>query len=125
MSDQHTAFVGSIPENYDRYLGPCLFEPYALDLVQRVQVPEGASVLEIACGTGIVTRHLRDRLPKSARLVATDLNQAMLDYASRKFAPDDGVEWKQADATSLPFADESFDAVVCQFALMFFLQRLA
>jgi SAM-dependent methyltransferase len=119
MRDQHSAFVGSIPENYDRYLGPCLFEPYALDIVQRVLVSEGASVLEIACGTGIVTRHLRDSLPKSARLVASDLNEAMLAYAAGKFGPDDDVEWKQADATSLPFADASFGAVICQFGLMF------
>lgn len=125
MSDQHAAFVGSIPENYDRYLGPSLFEPYALDIVQRVQVSEGARVLEIACGTGIVTRHLRDSLPKSATLVASDLNEAMLAYAAGKFGPDDGIEWKQADATALPFADASFDAVVCQFALMFFPDKAA
>ncbi len=125
MSDQHTAFVGSIPENYDRYLGPCLFEPYALDIVQRVQVSEGASVLEIACGTGIVTRHLRDSLPRSANVVASDLNEAMLAYAAGKFGPDDAVEWKQADATALPFAESSFDAVVCQFGLMFFPEKLA
>jgi SAM-dependent methyltransferase len=125
MSDQHAAFVGSIPENYDRYLGPCLFEPYAADIVERVKISEGASVLEIACGTGIVTRHLRDRLPKSAKLVASDLNEAMLAYAAAKFGPDDAVEWKQADATSLPFADASFDAVVCQFGLMFVPDKLA
>lgn len=120
MSDQHAAFVGSIPENYDRYLGPCLFEPYALDIAQRVLVSEGASVLEIACGTGIVTRHLRNSLPKSAKVVASDLNEAMLAYAAGKFGTDGAVEWRQADATSLPFADSSFDAVVCQFGLMFF-----
>jgi len=125
VSNQHAAFVGSIPENYDRYLGPCLFEPYALDIVQRVKVSEGAGVLEIACGTGIVTRHLRDALPKSARLVASDLNEAMLAYASGKFGADDAIEWKQADAAALPFADSSFDAVVCQFALMFFPDKAA
>lgn len=125
MNDQHAAFVGSIPENYDRYLGPCLFEPYALDIAQRVQVSEGASVLEIACGTGILTHHLRNSLPKSARLVATDLNEAMLAYAAGKFAPNEAVEWKQADATSLPFADASFDVVVCQFGLMFFPDKIA
>ncbi|MGA9997340.1 MAG: methyltransferase domain-containing protein [Pyrinomonadaceae bacterium] len=119
MLDQHTAFIGSIPENYDRYLGPALFEPYASDMVERLNVSEGASVLELACGTGIVTRRLRDHLPPGARLVATDLNEAMIGYAARKFRPDEAVQWKQADATALPFADESFDAVVCQFGLMF------
>lgn len=78
MSDQHAAFIGSIPENYDRYLGPALFEPYAADMVERLKVSEGASVLELACGTGIVTRRLRDWLPSGLRLVATDLNEAML-----------------------------------------------
>lgn len=119
MSDQHTAFIGSIPENYDRYLGPALFDPYASDIVERLNVSEGASVLELACGTGIVTRRLRDRLPHSVRLIATDLNEAMILYAARKFGPDESVELKQADATNLPFADESFNAVVCQFGLMF------
>lgn len=120
MPANNAAFVGSIPENYDRYLGPVLFEPYAADLAARLRVPEQASVLELACGTGIVTRRLLDRLKPDAKLVATDLNQAMLDYARTKFAPEDPVQWRQADAIELPFEDQSFDAVVCQFGLMFF-----
>jgi ubiquinone/menaquinone biosynthesis C-methylase UbiE len=76
-------------------------------------------VLELACGTGIVTRALRERLPRGARLTATDLNEAMLSYAARKFSPEDAVEFRQADACELPFPDESFDAVVCQFGFMF------
>ena len=119
MLANNTAFVGSIPENYDRYLGPVLFEPYAVDLVSRLNVSADASVLELACGTGIVTRRLRDRLGSEARLIATDLNDAMLAYAARKLGPEKDVEWKQADATDLPFDDQSFDAVVCQFGLMF------
>jgi ubiquinone/menaquinone biosynthesis C-methylase UbiE len=119
MANQHAAFIGSIPENYDRYLGPALCEPYASDMAERVQVAEGASVLELACGTGIVTCRLRDRLPSSVRLVATDLNEAMMAYAAQKFRPEEAIEWKQADAANLPFDDESFDAVVCQFGLMF------
>ena len=119
MPTQNAAFVGSIPENYDRYLGPVLFDPYAVDLVSRLNVTPDASVLELACGTGILTRRLRDRLGSEARLIATDLNDAMLSYAARKFKPEDGIEWKQADAADLPFADQSFDAVVCQFGLMF------
>jgi ubiquinone/menaquinone biosynthesis C-methylase UbiE len=119
MSNQHTAFIGSIPENYDRYLGPVLFDPYASDIVDRLDVSEGASVLELACGTGIVTRRLRDRLPHDVNVIATDLNEAMIAYAAGKFGANESVEWKQADATNLPFADGSFDAVVCQFGLMF------
>ena len=120
MPASNTAFVGSIPENYDRYLGPVLFDPYAADLVARLEVPENASVLELACGTGIVTLRLRDRLGSRAKLVATDLNEAMMGYASGKFGAEAAVEWKQVDATDLPFDDQSFDAVVCQFGLMFF-----
>lgn len=120
MSSTNAAFVGSIPENYDRYLGPILFEPYAAALVEQLHLPANASVLELACGTGIVTRRLRDRLDPAAKIVATDLNEAMLACAARKFTDQDQVEWKQADATNLPFADCSFDAVVCQFGLMFF-----
>lgn len=119
MPTPNAAFVGSIPENYDRYLGPVLFDPYAADLASRLNVSADASVLELACGTGVVTRRLRDRLGSEARLIATDLNDAMLSYAARNFKPEDAIEWKQADAADLPFAEQSFDAVVCQFGLMF------
>jgi SAM-dependent methyltransferase len=119
MADANVAFVGSIPENYDRYLGPVFFTPYAQDLVKRLEVPEGAAVLEIACGTGIVTQLLKDALPAGAQLTATDLNQAMIDYAKHKFTGHEKIHWQQADAANLPFVDASFDAVVCQFGLMF------
>lgn len=120
MPAENVAFVGSIPENYDRYLGPALFEPYAKDLVERINIPDGGSLLEVACGTGIVTRRLRDRLSPSVKIVATDLNEAMITYARQKFRSDENTEWKPADALDLPFGDESFNAVVCQFGLMFF-----
>ncbi len=120
MPDKNAAFVGEIPENYDRYLGPVLFEPYAADLVARLDVPEGGAVLELACGTGIVTQHLLERRAPGARIVATDLNEAMLAFARNKLANDEIVEWRQADAAELPFPDQSFDAVVCQFGVMFF-----
>jgi SAM-dependent methyltransferase len=106
-------------------MGPIFFEPYAADLVKRLPVFQEMRVLELACGTGIVTRQLRDYLPKSASLVATDLNEAMIDRARGKFSPEENVEWKQVDATSLPFSDASFDAVVCQFGLMFFADKEA
>jgi SAM-dependent methyltransferase len=119
MTDPNARFVGSIPENYDRYLGPVLFEPCARDLAGRLRVGDGARVLEIACGTGIVTRRLRERMPASARLTATDLNEPMLLIARRRLGDAPGVEWRQADACALPFPPASFDAVVCQFGLMF------
>ena len=115
----HTRFDGSIPENYDRHMGPIFFEPYARDLVRRVDLAADAQVLELACGTGIVTRQLRDRLSVKAKLTATDLNPGMLDYARRRFSEGE-VELQTADATSLPFADRSYDAVFCQFGVMFF-----
>jgi len=84
-----------------------------------LKVDANGSVLELACGTGILTRVLRDRLPATTRLVATDLNEPMIQNAARKFSQGDAVEWKQADASSLPFEDQTFDAVICQFGIMF------
>lgn len=119
MSDQNAQFAGAIPGAYDRYLGPILFQPYAEDLAARLKVGANGSVLELACGTGILTRVLRDRLPAAVRLVATDLNEPMIQNAAGKFSKDEAVEWRQADACCLPFDDASFDAVVCQFGIMF------
>ena len=119
MKDEHAQFAGSIPAAYDRYLGPVLFQTYAEDLAERLQLPENGSVLELACGTGIVTRELRSRLPATVNLIATDLNEPMFQHAAAKFAEGEAVEWRQADACSLPFGDGIFDAVVCQFGIMF------
>ncbi len=123
MAQSDTVFAGSVPALYDRYLGPMLFAPYAADLARRVAALAPAAVLETACGTGIVTRALRAALPAATRLVATDLNQGMLDHAAR--ADLAGVAWRQANALELPFDDSSFDAVVCQFGAMFFPDRVA
>lgn len=118
MTANNVAFTGSVPENYDRYLGPMLFEPYADDLAKRIPPRDGLSVLEVACGTGIVTAKLRAYLPASARLIATDLNEGMLKFGeAKRGAP--GIEWQIADMMALQFADESFDCVVCQFGMMF------
>jgi ubiquinone/menaquinone biosynthesis C-methylase UbiE len=113
-----SSFSGSIPEFYDRLLGPVLFEPYAVDLAARLPQGEALRVLELACGTGIVTRRLRESLDSRATLVATDLNEPMLVYASTS-VPNPGITWQQGDAQALPFAEGSFDAVVCQFGFMF------
>ena len=120
IADSNTAFVGSVPQNYDRYLGPILFHHYADDLVGRLAVRPGIRVLETACGTGIVTERLARRLAGQGTVVATDLNEPMLAYAQAKGTVGPGVEWRQADATALPFESASFDAVVSQFGLMFF-----
>ena len=116
----HVSFAGSIPEEYDRGLGPVIFAGYASDMARRAASLAPVHVLELAAGTGIVTRQLRDRLPAETNLTATDLNPPMLDVARRKFAPGERVTFATADAMSLPFADAAFDAVVCQFGVMFF-----
>jgi ubiquinone/menaquinone biosynthesis C-methylase UbiE len=120
MSDDQAAFVGSIPERYDRNLGPIIFADYAADIARRAAAGKPAKVLETAAGTGIVTRALRDHLAADTRLTATDLNPPMLEVARTKFRPGEQVEFQQADAMALPFADGSFDTVVCQFGVMFF-----
>jgi ubiquinone/menaquinone biosynthesis C-methylase UbiE len=113
-------FTGSIPEVYDQYLVPLIFEPYALKLSERVAETGAPDVLETAAGTGVLTRAITARLPASARIVATDLNQPMLDRAKSQQPLDARIEWKQADALALPFDDHSFDVVACQFGVMFF-----
>jgi SAM-dependent methyltransferase len=114
-----TSFAGSLPAIYQQYFVPLIFEPYGADLVQRLTQRPLRRVLEIAAGTGVVTRHLASALPESVAIVATDLNQAMLDQAAAT-GTSRPVEWRQADGAELPFPDESFDAVVCQFGVMFF-----
>lgn len=124
MTGRDAVFAGSMPALYDRYLGPLLFEPYARDLAARTADLGPGHVLETAAGTGIVTAALAQRLPSAATLVATDLNQAMVDHAGTKPALM-RAELRQADALHLPFADASFDAVLCQFGVMFFPDRVA
>ena len=119
-----TVFAGSIPAFYDRYLGPMNCAPYAADLVARIGALAPARVLEIAAGTGIVTRAMAQAFPAGVEIIATDLNQPMLDFAAMQ----PGVErvvWRQADALQLPFDDGLFDVVVCQFGVMFFPDRIA
>ena len=121
MNDRNhdTAFTGSIPAFYETYMVPMIFAPYADDLASRVAQRSPARVLEVAAGTGVVTRALATTLPESATIVATDLSQTMLDHAATLGAARP-IEWRQADAQQLPFADRTFDAVICQFGAMFF-----
>ncbi len=120
--DTDKVFAGSIPELYETHLVPLIFEPYAVDLARRLASRSLTRVLEIAAGTGVVTRALASALPDSVSIVATDLNQPMLDHASA-LGTQRAVEWRQADAMQLPFPDKTFDAVVCQFGVMFFSEK--
>ncbi|WP_424630260.1 class I SAM-dependent methyltransferase [Bradyrhizobium sp. SYSU BS000235] len=119
MTAADTNFAGSIPEIYDRFLVPLIFEPYARDLADRIARTESQNLLEIAAGTGVLTRALAAKLAPTARIVSTDLNQPMLDYAAARLQQD-RVTWRQADALALPFENHSFDVVTCQFGVMFF-----
>jgi ubiquinone/menaquinone biosynthesis C-methylase UbiE len=117
MVDIATDFSGSMPEYYDTILGPAQFETFAADLVRRLPVRPKGDVLELACGTGIVTHRLRERVDTMFRLVATDISDAMLAYARNKLKGK--IDWRVADAAALPFKDETFGAVVCAFGVMF------
>jgi SAM-dependent methyltransferase len=121
MSDSNldAVFSGSIPRLYETYMVPMLFAPYAADLASRVVRRSPTRVLEVAAGTGIVTRALASTLPEDTTIVATDLNQTMLDQAATLDAARP-IEWLQADALQLPFPEAAFDVVVCQFGAMFF-----
>jgi SAM-dependent methyltransferase len=110
-----------MPEAYDAGLGPAKFTPYARALAERVAAMRPATVLELAAGTGLLTRELVALLP-SASITATDLNPPMVDYGSQQ-VPE--ATWSQANAQDLPFEDASFDVVACAFGVMFFDRALA
>lgn len=126
MPKPHTdrTFDAEIPLHYERHLVPLIFQTYADDLAKRVAAKGSNRVLEIAAGTGVATRAMAERLPGHAEIVATDLNQPMLDQAEALGAKRP-VEWRQADAMALPFGDASFDAVACQFGVMFLPDKAA
>lgn len=119
MTNIDPDFSGSIPEIYDSYLVPILFEGYASDLADRVAASDPTAVLEVAAGSGAVPRALAPRLNGGCRYVVSDINPAMLECARQRHS-DDRLEWREANAMSLPFEDESFDVVLCQFGVMFF-----
>jgi SAM-dependent methyltransferase len=118
MSEIDINFAGEIPARYDTYLGPAFFEPYAADLAARLS-GKAARVLELACGSGIVTRRLRAALARKVKITATDLSEGMVAFAKARMPGAPNMEFRTADASALPFPDASFDAVVCQFGIMF------
>ncbi|MBK1661505.1 class I SAM-dependent methyltransferase [Paracraurococcus ruber] len=123
MTGSDTAFAGSIPQLYDRHLGAGMFGPHAAEVAARLAGLRTGAVLEVAAGTGLATAALAQVLPAAVAITATDLNQAMLDCAAAKPALA-RVAFRQADAQALPFPDAAFDAVVCQFGAMFYLDRV-
>lgn len=120
MSTNANEFVGDIPENYDQRLGPIIFEAYADDMARRAALLKPARVLELAAGTGIVSRKLKDAIGPDTHLTVTDLNAPMLEVAKTKFNTAENVAFQTADAMKLDFPDDFFDLVVCQFGVMFF-----
>lgn len=121
MISTDVAFSGSIPQIYDRFLAPLLFDAYADDIARRTAELSPQQILETAAGTGLATVAILEKV-SPAHLIATDLNQAMLDVAAKRVASPD-VQFRAADAQSLPFPDATFDAVVCQFGMMFLPDR--
>jgi ubiquinone/menaquinone biosynthesis C-methylase UbiE len=118
---KETFFGGDIFKIYDEVLGPVYFEPYGIDTAERASLLNPSDLLETACGTGRVTRHLRKKI--KGNLTATDINPAMMSHAKSKLVGE-SINWLEADATALPFADESFDCVVSQFGVMFYPDRV-
>jgi SAM-dependent methyltransferase len=125
VPDRNAAFVGTIPPIYDRYLGPLFFQPYAEDLAARLALQPDMRILEVACGTGLVTRRLLEHLGARGSILATDLNEPMLAYGRSQLPDTPGLQWRQADAIALPAPDRSFDAVVCGFGLLLFPDQAA
>jgi ubiquinone/menaquinone biosynthesis C-methylase UbiE len=123
MPETDKLFAGSIPENYDRYMVPLIFEAFARDMAERVSARSPGAVLETAAGSGVVTRAVAPKLSQRASYVVTDLNQPMLDYAATRQPADPRISWRKADALALPFGDATFDLVLCQFGVMFFPDR--
>ncbi|MGJ8536332.1 MAG: class I SAM-dependent methyltransferase [Parasphingopyxis sp.] len=120
MPELETRFSGNVPIHYDEGLGPHIFEDFAVEMARRIVTLNPSTVLEMAAGTGIVTRHMRNAIGSDCELLATDLSPSMLDHAATKFDTEEKVTFLVADATDLHFPDNRFDAIACQFGVMFF-----
>lgn len=117
------SFSGNIPANYDACLGPLFFEPFARNLAERISALRPRKVLELACGTGRLTRHLQQSLRGISEITATDVNPAMLSFASKELKDEPAIRWDLVDAVTLPYPDNSFNCIVSQFGVMFYSDR--
>ncbi|WP_120501467.1 class I SAM-dependent methyltransferase [Roseovarius sp. EL26] len=125
MVNRDKIFEGSIPEIYDAYLVPLIFEEFAVEMADQVAKAAPREVLETAAGSGVVTRALAPILSGDARYLVTDLNSPMLDRAQQQQPPDERITWQRADALDLPFENNRFDVVCCQFGAMFFPDKVS
>jgi len=121
MSD--TGFTGSIPDIYDDFLVPMIFEHYAEDIARRIAESGSANLLETAAGSGVATRAVARVMGRDGRLTVTDLNPPMIERARSRQGPDPRIDWAASDMVDLPFGDAAFDAVFCQFGVMFLPDR--
>jgi len=113
-----------LAESYERFMVPSLFGPWASYLIERANPQPGERVLDIACGTGIVARNVAPRVGSQGLVVGLDVNPDMISMARAAAERDHvAIEWHISPAEQLPFPDENFDLVFCQFGLMFFTDR--
>jgi len=119
MTNSATQFTGDIPKNYDAGLGPVIFDPYAENIAARAKALKPSRVLEIAAGTGRVTRKLRDALPDDTSILASDLNDAMLEVARPLFGADENITFEVIDGMAISKDDATFDLLLAQFGVMF------
>lgn len=120
MTEDASAEQIAAADTYERLFVPAEFREWAPRLLAAARVDKGQRVLDVACGTGIVTREAARLVGPSGSVVGVDLDPGMLAVAAR-LTP--GIEWQRGSATDLPFQDGSFDAVVSQFGLMYFPDR--
>jgi SAM-dependent methyltransferase len=117
------AFSGSIPANYETYLGPLFFEPFAKAMIDHIRPMHLEAVLEVACGTGRVTKYLPNTLHPSAQMVITDINPAMVEYAKKVCGTNPRFQWDIVDAVKLPYKAAQFDGILSAFGVMFYSDR--
>ena len=118
----YSTFGANPAENYQRFFVPQIGAPVAADLLEAARLQPGERVLDVACGTGVVTRLAAERVGASGAVAGLDVNPAMLAVARRE-SP--GVRWYEASAESMPLPDASFDVVLCQMGLQFVADKLA